>query len=217
MNRFLAFLLLGFAGATFAGSDSFVVALSKGPTPVSVVLDVPADYVAVPIVISSNEKDPLRNHESIQAFSQRLKDSAAKSPTIKLRQGALSLSIAVEDGSFSKSASLTSSSSMYLVAPLQNDRDIFLISQDIAAFVQSMEKPEQIRVRFGMTSLGIEAPERFRPRLLALMSKDLEQTRSAIGNPKSFEISGLENPVAVMLRDDRNLTIYIPYRLKLGQ
>lgn len=41
--------------------------------------------------------------------------------------------------------------------------------------------------------------------------------RSALVNSKLFEVSGLESPVVVMQSDDRNVVVYIPYRLKVGQ
>lgn len=220
MIRFLPLLALCLAFSAYAGSDSFVVAVTRGQVPVSVVLDIPADYVAVQISISSNEKDPLRSIENVQAFTERLKDAVRKSPTIKLRQGSVSLSIAQgDDGSYSsfKSATSPSSSNLFLVAPLPSDRDVFLVTRDITAFAQSVARPDQTRVTFGTTSLGIEGPERLRPRLLALIQKDVEQARSAMGNPKAFEVSGLEGPVIVMQRDDRNVIAYLPYRLKLGQ
>jgi hypothetical protein len=53
--------------------------------------------------------------------------------------------------------------------------------------------------------------------LLALIKNDIELTRAAMGNPKDFEVSGLEGPVVVIQRDDRNVIAYVPYRLKLGQ
>lgn len=220
MTRLLPLVVLCVAASAYAGSDSLVVAISRGQVPVAVVLDVPADYVVVPISISSSEKDPLRSIENVQAFTERLKDAVRKSPTIKLRQGSVALSIAQgDDGSFSsfKSAATPSSSNLFLVAPLQNDRDVFLVTREITALAQSVARPDQTRVTFGTTSLGIEAPERLRPRLLALIRKDIEQSRAIMGNPKAFEVSGLEGPVVVMQRDDRNVLAYVPYRLKLGQ
>jgi hypothetical protein len=100
--RLLTLLLLCIAVPAYADSDSFVVAITRGQVPVSVVLDVPADFVVVPISISSSEKDPQRSIENVQAFTERLKDAVRKSPTIKLRQGSVSLSIAQgDDGGFS--------------------------------------------------------------------------------------------------------------------
>lgn len=220
MIRLLTLLLLCIAVPAYADSDSFIVAMARGQVPVSVVLDVPADFVAVPISISSSDKDPQRSIENVQAFTARLKDAVRKSSTIKLRQGSVSLSIAQgDDGGFSsfKSANTPSSSNLFLIAPLPNDRDVFLVTRDITALAQSVARPDQTRVTFGTTSLGIEAPERLRPRLLALIQKDVELTRAAMGNPKDFEVSGLESPVVVMQRDDRNVVAYVPYRLKLGQ
>ena len=220
MIRVFALLALYFSTSAYASSDTFVVAIARGQVPVSVALDVSADYVAVPISISGNEKEPLRNIENVQAFTERLRDAVKKSPAIKLRQGTVSLAITpAEESSFSsyKSATVPSSANLFLIAPLTEDRDVFLVARDITAFAQSIARSDQIRLSFGTTSLGVDAPERFRPRLLPLIQKEIEKVRVAMGNPKSFEVSGLESPVVVMQRDDRNVVVYLPYRLKVGQ
>lgn len=215
----LVLLASSMAMSAHAGSSSFVVAVARGQVPVAVRLELPADYVAVPISLTSNEKDPLRNIESLQTYTQRLQEAVSKSPAVKLRQGTVSLAVApAEEGGFSsyKMGGTPSTTSLFLVAPLTADRDVYQVARDIIAFAQTVAKPEQVRVTFGTTALGVEAPERLRPRLLALIQKDIEQTRAALGNPKSFEVTGLESPVVVVQRDDRNVVVYLPYRLQLG-
>lgn len=213
----LAFLV---AMSAHAGSSSFVVAVARGQVPVAVRLELPADYVVVPISLASNEKDPLRNIESLQTYTQRLQEAVSKSPAVKLRQGTVSLAVTpAEEGGFSSSykmAGMPSTASLFLVAPLTADRDVYQVARDIIAFAQTVAKPEQVRITFGTTALGVEAPERLRPRLLALIQKDIEQTRAALGTPKSYEVSGLESPVVVMQGDDRNVVVYLPYRLQWG-
>ena len=221
MKRFLALLFLFITSYGYASSDSFVIAASRGYVPVAVTLEVEADYFVVPVSIASNERDPVRNIENVQAFSDKLRDVVRKSPDIKLRQGAVSLSIMqAEESSFSSSYRLpnaSSSTNLFLVVPLTKGHDIFQATRELVAIGQSVGKSEQTRVTYGTTSLGLDSPERFRSRLLTLIQKDMEQVRSSLGNPKTFEVSGLENPVAVMQRDDRNVVVYIPYRLKVGQ
>lgn len=220
MNKYFALIALCIVAPSYASSDSFIVAISRGQVPVTVAVDVAADFVAVPISITSNEKDPLRNIENVQALMGKLKDAVRKSPNIKLRQGTISLSVTQgEEGSFSsyKSAGVPSNANLYLIAPLANDRDVFQVTREMIALAQSIPKPDQSRITFGTTMLGIESPERFRTQLLALIQKEVGQVRSALGNPKLFEVSGLESPVVVMQRDDRSVVVYIPYRLKVGQ
>lgn len=217
---FLGLLAFLVTMSAHAGSSSFVVAVARGQVPVAVRLELPADYVVVPISLASNEKDPLRNIESLQTYTQRLQDAVSKSPAVKLRQGTVSLAVTpAEEGGFSSSykmAGMPSTASLFLVAPLTADRDVYQVARDIIAFAQTVAKPEQVRITFGTTALGVEAPERLRPRLLALIQKDIEQTRAALGTPKSYEVSGLESPVVVMQGDDRNVVVYLPYRLQWG-
>ena len=82
MIRVFALLALYFSTSAYASSDTFVVAIARGQVPVSVALDVSADYVAVPISITGNEKEPLRNIENVQAFTERLRDAVKKSPRL---------------------------------------------------------------------------------------------------------------------------------------
>ena len=223
MRKYLAVIAACSITQCFAGSASFVVVASKVQAPVAVTLEIAAEYVALPISISSTEKDALRNLENVQALTAKLADAARKSPNIKVRQGLVSLSVATgESGGFlsSKSyssATTSSSASLYLVSALAKDRDLFQVARELTSFAQSIPAPDQTRISFGTTSLGIDSPERFRTDLLTLIRKDIEQVRSALGNPKSFEVSGLEAPVGVTQHDDKSLTLYIPYRLKVGQ
>lgn len=221
MNKYLAFVLLLVASHSDAGSESFVMAVSTGHIPAAVVLEVEADYVAVPIFITSSEKDPLRNIENVQRLSDKLREAVRQSPNVKLRQGTVSLSITQgEESSFSssyRSPNAASNKSLFLAAPLTKSRDVFQAARELIVIGQSVAKSDQARVTYGATSLGLESPERFRLRLLALIQNDVEQVRTSLGNPKAFEVSGLESPVVVMQRDDRNVVVYIPYRLKVGQ
>lgn len=220
MNRPLAVLLLFIATQSDASDDPLVIASPRSHIPVAVSLEVGADYVAVPVSITSGDKDALRNIENVQALSNKLRGALAKAPDIKLRQGAISLSIMPgEESSFSSSYSApnpTASTSLFLAVPLTKSRDVFQAARELLAIAQSVAKPEPGRVSYGTTSLGLESPERFRSRLLALIQKDVTQVRSALGSQKTFEVSGLENPVLVMQRDDKNVAVYIPYRLKIG-
>lgn len=116
-----------------------------------------------------------------------------------------------------KSSAPTSTANLFIVAPLTKDRDVFQVTRDITAFVQTLQRNDQTHVSFGATSLGIEDPERFREQLLPLIQEDIKQVRSALGNAKSFEVSSLESPVAVLQKDDKNIIVFIPYKLKVGQ
>jgi hypothetical protein len=223
MNRYLALLLACCISPCFAGSTSFVVAAAKDQSPVAASLEIAAEYVAVPISISSTEKDPLRNLENVQTLTAKLLETARKSPNIKVRQGSVSLSVAPGDGGgflSSKSypsSGVSASANLYLVAPLTSGRDLFQVAREITSFAQSIVATDSTRIYFGATSLGIDSPERFRSELLVLIKKDIEQVRSGLGNPKSFEVSGLEAAISVIQRDDKNLILYIPYKLKVGQ
>jgi len=207
------------SNCSHAGSSSFVVAMSKNSSPASVKIEVAADYVVVPVSILSEDKDPLLNVENIQATKTKLTELASKNTTIKIRYGVQSMSVSVrEEAKFSSYGSYTapSTADIYLVAPLTKGSDVFQVTREIIAFLRSIPKSEQVRLRLGTTSLGLDDPEQYRGRLLPLIAKDVEHTRSAIGNSKSYEVSGLESPVLVMQQDEKNVVVFIPFRLKVG-
>jgi len=127
----------------------------------------------------------------------------------------MSLSVR-EEAKFSSYGSASSTADIYLIAPLAKDKDVFQATRDILAFIRSVPKADQVRLRLGATSLGLEEPEQYRSRLLRSL-QEVEHTRKAMGNTRSFEVSGLESPVMVMQQDERNVVVFIPYRLKVGQ
>lgn len=208
------------SNCSYAGSNSFVVAMSKSSSAASIKIEVAADYVVVPVTVSSDDKDPLLNLENLQATKAKLAELASKIPTIKIRYGVQAMSLSVrEEAKFSSygSGSASSTADIYLIAPLAKDKDVFQASRDILAFIRSVPKADQVRLRLGATSLGLEEPEQYRSRLLPLIAREVEHTRKAIGNTRSFEVSGLESPVMVMQQDERNVVVFIPFRLKVGQ
>lgn len=220
MKHTIAFFSFLVVTSCYADSTSFVIASQRTYPPVSVKIELAAEYVAISVSITSSEKDALRNLENIQGVTSKLLDAVRKTQNIKFRQGTVSLSVNQgTEGGYSSfgSGNGASNSNLFLVSSLAKDRDIYQVTREIIAVVQSLPKNDQTRVTFGVTSLGIDDPERYRERLLPMIQKETEHVRSALGKPKSFEISGLENAVSVVQQDDKSVSIFIPYKLKVGQ
>jgi hypothetical protein len=207
------------SSCAYAGNSYFVVAMSRSANPAYVKIEIPADYVVVPVSISSDDKDPLRNLENLQSTKIRLTELASKHPSIRVRYGTQSLMVSARDESkFSSysSANTPSTADIYLIAPLGKDRDAFKVTKELITFLRSLPISDQDRFRFGTTSLGLDDPEQYRVRLLPLIAKEVERTRKAIGNSQSFEVSGLESPVSVIQQDEKNVAVFIPFRLNVG-
>jgi hypothetical protein len=220
VKKIITFLVFFATTVCYAGSASYVFVAQKSYVPVAVKLSLAAEYVVVSVSITSNEKDALRNIENVQEAISKLSAASEKTQNIKLRQGVVSLAVNQgNQGSFSSygSSTQTSNTSLLLVSPLTKDRDVYQATREMATLVQTIQKNDQVRISFGTTSLGIEAPEKYREQLLQQIQKDLERVRITLGNSKSFEVSGLESAVAVVQQDDRNVNVFIPYRLKVGQ
>jgi hypothetical protein len=196
-----------------------VVAMSRSAPPVSIRIEAPANYIVVPVSISSDDKDPLRGADNIQATKGKLTEAAAKSSTIKVRHGVQSLSVSEQGSAFSSSspASTPPTADTYIIAPLGQDKDVYQATREIRGFLRSIAKPDQVRLRLGATALGVDDPEQYRPRLLPIIAKEVERTRVAIGKSRSYEVSGLESPVLVAQQDERNVVVFIPFKLKVGE
>lgn len=85
MKIAIAVIAAFFLAPCYAGGKSFVVAAQRASSPVSVKLELAAEYIAVPVSISSSERDPLRNLENIQVAASRIADAVSKSSTVKTR------------------------------------------------------------------------------------------------------------------------------------
>jgi len=62
--------------------------------------------------------------------------------------------------------------------------------------------------------LGMDDPEKFRPQLLGLISKSVNEARKLLGANGLAEIDGLENSVAVTQVNESEVIVFINYRAK---
>jgi hypothetical protein len=217
MRNFVAVLIVLASANVLADSEALVVALNREATIVSASLTVAADYVVLPISISSDEKDPIRNLDAVAAARARLTEVIGKQTTIKLRNGVVALrSSDTEDSfSYSKSGYPSANAYFYLVYPL-GKRSQFQAVREMVGLLRSVSKPDDARIRLGTATLGLDDPERYRPELLALIAKDIERTKIALKGARSFEVRGLEQRVTVMVYDETNVYVYLPYTLSIA-
>jgi hypothetical protein len=219
VNRFIATTVLLLSAVASANADTLVIASSHEIAVTTVSLRVPAEYVVLPISISSDEKDPLKNVEAVAAARARLTETVSKHPTIKLREGVVSLRVSdAEESAFSysKSGYPTSHADSYLVHPL-GKKNVFQAVREMVVLIRSLSKSDDLRYRLGAATLALEDPERHRPELLGLIAKDIGRTKAALKGARSFELRGLENPVIVTPYDETTVTLHIPYRLSISQ
>ena len=58
-------------------------------------------------------------------------------------------------------------------------------------------------------------PENFRSKVLGAISKSIVETKKSLGISGAVEVEGLENPVSVMQFNDKDIIVFIDYKLKI--
>jgi hypothetical protein len=68
----------------------------------------------------------------------------------------------------------------------------------------------------GDVALSLVKPEKYRYQIIAKITEDAKRVQAAVGERCKVEISGLSNRVSWQRTDVSELTLYIPYQLKLS-
>jgi hypothetical protein len=212
---FLAVAILLPQQAT-AGGPSVSIAVGYNPNVPSVRLQLRADYVAVPVTIQSDSKDPLKRIDQMENALRTISDRIKQHSDLATRYGVVSLSPRESSKSFSSYESYGSSAAqLYVLGSLKPDATVFGLAKKIHQVVTAVPVTDGIKVVLGNTSLGMEDPERFRPQLLGLISKSAAEARKLLGASGPVEIEGLENSVAIMQLNENEVLVYINYRARI--
>jgi len=199
-----------------AGGSSVVIAGGYSPNVPSVKVQLRADYVAVPITIQNDAKDPLKRIDQIESALRAIAERVKQHVDLAVRVGVVSLSPREQSKSFSSYESYGSSAAqLYVLGPLKADATVFALAKRIHQVVTAVPVTEGTKVLLGNTTLGMDEPERFRPQLLGLISKSAVEAKKLLGASGPVEIEGLENPVAVMQVSESEVVVFINYRARI--
>jgi hypothetical protein len=199
-----------------AGGPSVSIAVSYHPNVPSARLQLRADYVAVPVTIQSDSKDPLKRIDQIENALRAISDRIKQHADLAIRHGAVSLSPREQSKSFSSyESSGGSAAQLYVLGALKPDATVFALAKRIHQVVTTVPVPDGTKVTLGNTSLGMEDPEKFRPQLLGLISKSAADARKLLGASGPVDIEGLENSVAVMQLNETEVLVFINYRARI--
>jgi hypothetical protein len=218
MLRITVLVLSLFSLNAYAGISAIVIAYGTGDVPVSGSIDIEAEYVAMSVSLSSDAKYPAERAKLIQSLQNSIKSAASKAEGIDFQQGAISLSPQEKSSfSISKSYGRSSGSSFYILSKLGEGKDVYSATQDIYTFISHIKTPEDTSLSLGNTSLAIISPNGYRTQLLEKIKAEIESAKKAIGSAYKVSISGLESPVVVRQKNDRQVTLFIDYRLQLSE
>jgi hypothetical protein len=174
-----------------------------------------ADYVAVPINIQSDTKDPLRRFDQIESALREMSSRVKPHADLSVRFGIVSLSAQETSRSFSSYTSGGSAAQLYVLGGLRSDATVFTLAKRIHQVVAGVPLSDGTRVSLGNTMLGLDDPERFRPQLLGLISKSVTEARKLLGANGPAEIDGLESSVAVTQVNESEVVVFINYRVRV--
>ncbi len=218
MKNIIAVGLLFLSMNSFAGISAVVIAYGNSGVPVNSIIDVDAEYVAMSVSISSDAKYPAERARLIGKLQSLISSKAGETKNIDFLQGAVSLSPNEKSSfSISKSYNRRSGSSFYLLSRLGGEKNVYTASQEIFAFISRIQKPKDTSISLGQTSLAIESPEKYRDQLLKNIKSEIENTRQLFGSSYKVSISGLENPVIVRQKNDKEVTVFINYQVNYSE
>ncbi len=205
-----------FSSGSFIGP--IIVVAAPEPRKIPVYLVLPADYVAVPIRVYSDQKNSALAYEDIRQAIELISQRVQAGSQFKISSGVTTLSqyksgYGISGGSWSQHAA---SSEFSLLVPLTKERsDIFKAGVDAARFIDTLVFPDKVKCSTGQLQLAINNPEQYRAKLLGLISEEIRKTRDAVLTKGSVQINGLESSVMVRQADDKQVELYLIYSLSI--
>ena len=223
MKKFAITMLLivaalpALAGISSGSGGVFVVALSE-PRRVAVALTMPADFVSVPIRVTSDHKNTATAYEESRQAIELISKTAKEKGQFRISTGVVSLSqhkggSGISSGSWSQPAA---AADIYLLVPFTKERDnIFAAGAEAARFVEALHLPGKVRCELGTLRLAVENPEQHRAKLLEQIAQEAKKTRDAFYTDAGIRVEGLESSVMVRQADDRNVELFLDYSLSI--
>jgi hypothetical protein len=215
MKKALVALVLTLSPLSYAGGGgpSVFIAIGYSYQQPAARLKVQADYVAIPLNIQNDSKDPVKRADEIEKALRMLAEKLAPHADLKIMPGVVSLS--PREQSKLSSDSHSGSAQLYVLGSLKQDATVFAVTKRIYQIVSAMPLTDGTRITLGNTALGLEEPENYRTQVLGLIAKSVAEARKSLGAAGNVDVDGLENPVSVMQLNDREVLLFINYRLRV--
>jgi len=216
------FSLLGvlLVSLTPKGVDqSNLILAGSGSRNVAVTFSQQADYVSIPVSISSWAANSAAPAKAKQKAVDAIVSEAEKQPDIIILKKPPAQSLPPASESSGKSCLLNKKPEavVYLLVRLRGtDRDITACTEMIHKFLLSVPLPEKTKLHFYNYQLASENPEQYRPKVLAMISEELARIQQNFSRGK-VAVTGLEKPVLVRQADEDSVEYFIDYQISFGQ
>jgi hypothetical protein len=214
--------MMATVATAFGGSEIspiYVLAI-RDAKPVSVALVMPADYVAIPVSITSEQKEPSQRFDDIRAAKRLLQDAARQNKKITIKDGPVSLSARPSSKmSFVSSYSSyeqPSTANLTVLIPLEAQApDVFAAASEAARFVSGIKFADKTQCLLGQIQLAVADPEHHRAALLQLIAQDIRKTKELMGTKGTLTVEGLQSPVIVRQMDETKVELLLNYAVTL--
>jgi hypothetical protein len=218
MKTWLLALSLLLPQIAHAGSSAAVIAVGYAPYAPAVRLQMQADYIAIPLTIQNDSKDPIKRTDEIERALRLITEKVKQQPDLKVKPGVVSLSPQEKTG-LSKFSSYDShggsSGQLYILGTLKQEGTVFDLTKRVYQVVNAIQFSDGTKISLGNTLLGLDDPEKYRSQLLGLIAKSIDGTKKALNVNGSIELDGLESAVAVMQLNEREVIVFLNYRLQV--
>jgi hypothetical protein len=192
--------------------------LDDGHVPVDAYIDVDADYVAISVSLSSDAKYPLKRAKLIHQLQTTIAEAVEKNESVEMIKGLITLS-PQEKSLFSMSGDypFQSSSSFYLLIKFYQNKNFYEAAYQLKEFIASIERPDDTNIYLGKISLAVKDPGIYRFELLRKIRDKINGIKDIIGSKYKAAITGLEGLVQARQIDDRQVRLFIAYRLEFTE
>ncbi len=197
-------------------SGPLIVVAVAEPRTVPVSLVIPAEFVSVPIRVTSDQKNTALAYEESRQAIELITKKAKDGGRFRTSMGVVSLSqrqggFGISSGSWNQPAA---TAEIHLLVPLAKEGDnLFGAGAEAARFVEALSLPGKAHLELGVLQLAVENPEQHRTQLLGLLAAEIRKTREAMAAQGNVRVEGLEGPVLVRRLDERNVELFLGYKL----
>lgn len=209
------------ASTTYAGTKSLVLIAVPGQRPVAATVMRKADFVACPVSISSDKKEPEERFADIQTATRMIVNAAEQNQKVMIHSGPVSLS-GESQSSFSLSKLSSgydsySTARLHILVPVGDAKpDIYAGGMTIKHFLAGVKLPDKIKCSLGQIQLAVDDPEQHRQEVIKAIAESIKQARGLLAKDGDIQITGLASPVMARQADDENVELFINYSLTLS-
>ncbi|MFZ5877010.1 MAG: hypothetical protein ACOYXU_11460 [Nitrospirota bacterium] len=211
-------IVLTLCHPAWAGESKFLVVAFSDRQHVAVVLRQQADYVSMPVSISSGQRDPLQRFAELRDAKAAVLRKAQGNPDIVIHSGRVTLSAKPVSklASVVPYSSAESEADLHVLVPFKGkNRDVFACADIIRRFLNDLTLPSKTSMQLGSIQLAVDNPEQYRPTLVQMISEDVTRTKEKVKADAKVLLSGLESPVLVRQADDENVDLFIDYEFTI--